>query len=83
VPFFQKCCYKWQLEEIPRCRSGQFNYFISKNGEKIPLNHVLGGFFFWIFKLQNFATIKGKKNSKLVECAEYVVAISACLNKNR
>jgi hypothetical protein len=67
VVFFQKCCYKWQLEEIPRCRSGQFNYFISKNGEKIPGNHVFLGFFF-ILKLQNFATIE-KKNSTL-ECAE-------------
>jgi hypothetical protein len=58
---FSKVLYKWQLEEIPRCRSGDFNYFISKNGEKIPLNHGLWVFFFFNFKLQNFATIEGKK----------------------
>ncbi len=48
---------------------------------KISLETTCFWGFFTIFKLQNFATIE-KKNSTL-ECAEYVVAISTCLKKNR
>ncbi len=78
--FFKSAATSGDSKEIPRCRSDQFNYFISKTGENFPRNHVFIGFFFH-FQVAKFRHHR-KKNSTL-ECAEYVVAITTCLKKNR